>query len=114
MLKILHLSTWTSTTWIHHCNRCNIPDLLSITMIMRAKATNKMKISKGRIAQHRDVLTPVNKERLLCLDLQNTINKREVMKRLENQLESQNNGRALVTFIRSWYVDAVGCGCSED
>ena len=59
--KILHLPTWTNTTWIHHRNRCNIPDLLTTTMIKRAKATTKMKISKDKIAQCTgDVLTPIN------------------------------------------------------
>ena len=100
--RILHLTTWTSTTWIHHRNGCNIPDLLTTTMITRAKATAKIKISKDKIAQYTgDALTPMYKERLVCLELQNSTNKREVIKRLEKQLECQNNGKALVTPLKS-------------
>ena len=43
-------------------------------------------------------MTPTNEERLVCLNLQNTTNKREEpMQCLEKQLHSENNGKALVT-----------------
>ena len=101
--RILHLPTWTSNTCIHHRNGFNIPDLLTTTMITRAKAATKIKISKDKIAQYTgDALTPMYKERLVFLELQNSTNKREeVIKTLENQLECQNIGKALVTPLRS-------------
>ena len=41
--KILHLPTWTATFWIHHRNGANISDLVTTTMISRAKVTAKIK-----------------------------------------------------------------------
>ena len=72
-------------------------------MITRTKATKKMKTSQDVIAQYTgDVLTLRNEERLVRLGLQN-VNKKieEVMRRLEIQLENQNNGKASATSIRS-------------
>ena len=101
--KILHLPTWTSTSWIHHRNGCNIPDLVASTMITRINATLKMKTSTDAIVQQTgDVLTPLNEERLMRLNLDKSSNKgEEAMKKLENQIKTQNNGKALLTAMRS-------------
>ena len=88
----MHLATWTSTSWIHHRNGCNIPDLVASTMITRINATLKMKTSTDAIVQQTgDVLTPLNEERLMRLNLDKSSNKgEEAMKKLENQIETQN------------------------
>ena len=101
--KILHLATWTSTSWIHHRNGCIIPDLVASTMITRINATLKMKTSTDAIVQQTgDVLTPLNEERLMRLNLDKSSSKgEEAMKKLENQIETQNNGKALLTAMRS-------------
>ena len=84
-------------------------------MISRAKVTSKMKLTEDKIAQHTgDALTPTNVERLVRLNLQNTTSKRkELMQRLEKQLQSQNNVKALMTSInlrqkRSWLWMQIG------
>ena len=41
--KILQLPTWTSASWMHHRNGCNIQDLVTTIMISRSKASTKMK-----------------------------------------------------------------------
>lgn len=106
---ILHLPTWTSTAWIHHRNGANIPDLTTTTMISRCKATRKMKVSTDPVARATaDELEPLDEERLTRLNLINEPNMKEAhMKRLEEQLEKQNNGRAIVTAMstihrRTW------------
>ena len=62
-----------------------------------------MKTSTDKIARYTgDLITPLNDERLVRLNLQNINNKREtVMKHLETQIERQNIGKALMTMIRS-------------
>ena len=62
-----------------------------------------MKTSTDKIARYTgDLITPLNDQRLVRLNLQNINNKREaVMKHLETQIERQNNGKALMTMIRS-------------
>ena len=61
-------------------------------MITRINATLKMKTSTDAIVQQTgDVLTPLNEERLMRLNLDKSSNKgEEAMKKLENQIETQN------------------------
>ena len=72
-------------------------------MVSRSKASTKMKTSTDKIARYTgNLITPLNDERLVKLNLQNMNNKKEaVMKQLETQIENQNNGKALVTMMRS-------------
>ena len=101
--KILHLPTWTSTSWIHHRNGCNIPDLTTIVMASRTKATTKMMTSKDAAAQFTgEQLNPTNEERLIRLNLlQYTNKKEETMKRYEQDLEKQNNRKSRTTMLKS-------------
>ena len=47
-------------------------------------------------------MTPLNEETLMRLNLDKSSNKgEEAMKKLENQIETQNNGKALLTAMRS-------------
>ena len=93
--KILYLPTWTSTSWLHHSNGCNIPDLKTTVMSSRTKATTKMMISKDKTAQFTgEQLNPTNEERLTRLNLLQHSNKKdEMMKRYEQDLQKQNNGK---------------------
>ena len=62
--KILHLPTWSD--WLHHRQGGNIPDLLTITMISRKRASQKMKLSTDLVAQHtEDLIDPINGDRLI-------------------------------------------------
>ena len=100
--KILHLPTWTSTSWMHDRNGGNIPDLVTTTMISTSKASTKMKTSTDRIVRYTfDLITPLNDKRLVRLDLRNNQKKEEVRKPLEKNIEFQNNGKALMTAIQS-------------
>ena len=101
--KILHLPTWTSTSSIHHRNGCNIPDLTTIVMASRTKATTKMMTSKDAAAQFTgEQLNPTNEERLIRLNLlQYTNRKEEMMKRYEQDLEKQNNGKSRTMMLKS-------------
>ena len=101
--KISHLPTWTSTSWIHHRNGCNIPDLTTIVIASRTKATTKMMTSKDAAAQFTgEQLNPTNEERLIRLNLlQYTNKKEETMKRYEQDLEKQNNRKSRTTMLKS-------------
>lgn len=101
--KILHLPTWTSTSWMYHRNGCNIPDLVTTTVVSRSKASTKMKTSTDRIVRYTgDLITALNDERLVRLNLQDiNKNKEKVLKQLEKNTENQNNGKALLTVIQS-------------
>ena len=101
--RILHLSIWTSTAWIHHRNSCNIPHFLTAMMISLTKASTKMKTLNDMIAHYTgDIITPLNEDRLRRLNLQSINNKKEAaMKMLEAQIEQQNNRKALMTEMRS-------------
>ena len=79
MKKILHLPTWTSTSWMHNRNGANIPDLVTTT-ISRSKASTKMKTSTDRIVRYTcDLITSLNDERLVRLNLRNNQEKEEVI-----------------------------------
>ena len=101
--QILHLPTWTSTAWIHHRNSYNILDLVTTTMISRTKSPTKMKTSEDVIAQYTgDIITPLKEGRLRRLSLENINNKRKgAIKKLEEQVEHQNNGKTLTTAMQS-------------
>ena len=72
-------------------------------MISRSKASTKMKTSTDRIVRYTgDLITPLNDERLVRLNLQDiNKNKEKVLKQLEKNTENQNNGKALLTVIQS-------------
>ena len=100
--KILHLPTWTATSWIHHGNGSNIPDLVTTTMISRAKATAKMKASTDPAARATaDILLPMDEERLQRLNLHGQNKKEQSYKKMEDDFEKMNNGRAIVTAMNS-------------
>ena len=100
--KILHLPTWTATSWIHHRNGANVPDLVTTTMISRAKATAKMKTSTDPAARATgDILLPTHEERLQRLNLHGQNKKEQSYKKMEEKLEKMNNGRAIVTAMNS-------------
>lgn len=55
-----------------------------------------------RIHYTADIVTPLNVERLTRLKLENIDNKREAgMKKLEEKVEHQNNGKALLRAMNS-------------
>ena len=99
--KILHLPTWTSTSWIHHRHGCNIPDLTTTVMSSRTKASTM--VSEDNAAQFAgERINPTNEERLIKLNLLQYGNKKEeIMKRYEQDIITQNNGRARLTMINS-------------
>ena len=100
--KILHLPTWSATSWIHHRNGANIPDLVTTSMISRAKATAKMKASTDPAARATgDILLPIEEERLKRLNLHGQNKKEQSYKKMEDKLEKMNNGRAIVTAMNS-------------
>lgn len=101
--RVLHLPVWTNTSWIHHRNGMNIPDLVATTMLTRTKATTKMKTSKDSISQHiGDQLNPDNERQLERINLLNTTNPKEaIQQRLEEELSTKNNGRSLTTALRT-------------
>lgn len=101
--RVLHLPVWTNTSWIHHRNGMNIPDLVTTTMLTRTKATTKMKTSKDSISQHiGDQLNPDNERQLERINLLNITNPKEaIQQRLEEELSTKNNGRSLTTALRT-------------
>ena len=100
---ILHLPTWTPTSWIHHRSGGNIPDLATSTMVSRAKASTKMKTSSDPAARAAaDKQNPIDEDRVARLNLGLSSNRKEAhQKKLEGELERLNNGRALLTVLRS-------------
>ena len=71
-------------------------------MISRAKATAKMKTSTDPAARVTgDILLPTDKERLRRLNLHGQNKKEQSHKKMEEELEKMNNGRAIVTAMNS-------------
>ena len=100
--KILHLPTCMPTNWIYHRNGANIPDLLLSTMQSRTKATTKMKLSEDPISRSiGGRQNPTNEERLQRLGYNTNNRKEEQHRQMEEELERINNGKALVTALRS-------------
>ena len=99
---ILHLPTWTLTAWIHHRSGGNIPDLVTSTMVSRAKASSKMKVSSDPAARATaEKQNPIDESRVARLNLGSTNRKEAQQRKCEEELARVNNGRALLTALKS-------------